>query len=102
MREIGETILQKSHYAAKLLSEIPKVKVFFTPHFFKEFVVNFDAAKKSVRDVNKRLLDRKIFGGRDLTTEFPELGSSSLYSVTEIHTKDDLDRLASTLEEAVR
>lgn len=102
MREIGETIIQKSHYAAKLLSEIPKVKVLFTPYFFKEFIVNFDAAKKSVRDVNKYLLDHKIFGGKDLATEFPELGNSSLYSVTEIHTKDDLDRLTSTMEGAVR
>jgi glycine dehydrogenase subunit 1 len=102
MREIGETIIQKSHYAAKLLSEIPKVKVLFTPYFFKEFVVNSDGVKKSVRDVNKYLLDHNIFGGKDLTTEFPELGNSSLYSVTEIHTKDDLDRLASTMQEAVR
>jgi glycine dehydrogenase subunit 1 len=98
MSEVGEAILQKSHYAARLLSQIPGVRVLFTPYFFKEFVVNFDDAGKTVQEVNKRLIKHKIFGGKDVTSEFPELGNSSLYAVTEIHTRDDLDRLARSLE----
>jgi len=102
IREIGEAIMQKSHYTAKLLSEIPGVRVLFSPYFFKEFVVNFDDAKKTVQDVNKRLIDHRIFGGKGVTSEFPELGNSALYAVTEIHTKDDLDRLARSLEAILR
>ena len=73
----------------------------FSAPFFKEFVVNFDGTGKTVADVNKALLERKIFGGKDLSTWFPELGQSALYCVTEVHTKDDLDALVGALEEVL-
>ena len=47
--------------------------------------------------VNEDLLGRL----HDLSREFPELGQSALYCVTEVHTKDDIDRLAAALEEVV-
>ena len=102
MREIGEGIMQRSHYAMLQLSGIKGVKcpVFRSAHF-KEFVVNFDDAGKTVAEINKALLRRKIFGGKDLTKEFPELGNSALYCVTEVHTKDDIVRLADALKEVV-
>jgi glycine dehydrogenase subunit 1 len=97
MREVGEAILRKAHYAAGILSEIDGINVPFEG-FFKEFLVNIDATGKDVASVNEALLERGIFGGKDLSTEFPTLGQSSLYCVTEMHTKDELDRLAATLE----
>jgi len=102
MREIGESIMQRSRYAMLQISKIKGVKcpVFRSTHF-KEFVVNFDDTGKTVAEINKALLRRKIFGGKDLTKEFPELGNSALYCVTEIHTKNDIDRLANALKEAV-
>ncbi len=100
MKELGEGILQRVAYASKLLSGINGVKapLFKSPHF-KEFVVNFDDTGKTVKEINKALLKHKIFGGRDLSREFPNLGSSALYCVTEVHTKEDLDKLASALEQ---
>jgi len=102
MREIGEIIMQRSHYAMLQMSKIKGVKcpIFQSTHF-KEFVVNFDGTGKTVAQINKALLTRKIFGGKDLTEEFPELGNSALYCVTEVHTKDDIDRLADALKEEV-
>jgi glycine dehydrogenase subunit 1 len=102
MREIGEDIMQKSHYAMLQISKIRGVKcpVFQSTHF-KEFVVNFDDIGKTVEEINKALLRRKIFGGKDLTKEFPELGNSALCCVTEVHTKDDIDRLINALKEVV-
>jgi glycine dehydrogenase subunit 1 len=102
MREIGEDIMQKSHYAMLQISKIRGVKcpVFQSTHF-KEFVVNFDDIGKTVEEINKALLRRKIFGGQDLTKEFPELGNSALCCVTEVHTKDDIDRLINALKEVV-
>jgi len=102
MREIGEGIMQRSHYAMLQVSKIEGIKspVFHSAHF-KEFVVDFDGASKTVTEINKALLKHKIFGGKDLTKEFPELGNSALYCVTEIHTKDDIDRLANALKEVV-
>jgi len=101
MREIGEAIAQKSHYAAELLSEIKGIRIVF-PQFFKEFVVNFDRTGKSVARINKALLKKNIFGGKDLTEEYSELGASSLYSVTELHTMEDINKLAEAVKEVVR
>src|SRR5204862_198945 len=42
-----------------------------------------------------------IFGGQDLSHDFPDLGQAALYCVTEVHTQADLDRLASAVEEVV-
>jgi glycine dehydrogenase subunit 1 len=101
MREVGETILRQSRYAAKLLAAIPGVRILF-PQVFKEFVVNFDATGKSVAAINEALLHEGIFGGKDLTRELPELAQSALYCVTEVHTRGDLERLAATLAKVLR
>jgi glycine dehydrogenase subunit 1 len=102
MREIGEGIMQRSCYAMAKISEIEGVRapVFRSAHF-KEFVVNFDDAGKTVEEINKELLGHRIFGGKDLTREFPELGNSALYCVTEVHTKEDIDGLANSMKEVV-
>lgn len=101
-REVGTLILQRSHYAAGLLGGIPGVRVVFPEHFFKEFVVNFDGSGKTVAQVNRALRAHKIFGGKDLSKERPELGQSALYCVTEVHTQADIDRLAAAVRDAVR
>jgi len=100
-REIGETIIQRSHYAIDSLSRLHGVKVLFPSNAFKEFVVNFDGTGKSVKAMNKALLDYKIFGGIDLSEDFPELGSSALYCVTEVHSKEDIDKLTESLMEVI-
>jgi glycine dehydrogenase subunit 1 len=99
MEEIGQTIMQKAQYAAKCISEIDGIELTFSSPFFKEFVVNFDKAGKTVKEINKALLDYKIFGGKDLSKEFPELGRSALYCVTEIKTKEDIDMLVKALKQ---
>jgi glycine dehydrogenase subunit 1 len=98
MQELGKTIMQKSQYAMRKLSEIKGVKspVFESPHF-KEFTVDFNDTDMTVKDINKYLLNNNIFGGKDLSREFPELGNCALYCVTEIHTKEDIDNLVQTL-----
>ena len=100
-REIGEVILQRSQYARKRLGDIPGVDVSFAPDGFKEFIANFDGTGKTVRDINRALRERGIYGGKDLSGEFPELGQSALYCVTEVHTQGDVDRLAGELEEVL-
>lgn len=100
MEEIGETILYNSNYAKQALGEIPGVKTLFDTTF-KEFVVNFDGTAKTVKEINKALEGKRIFGGIDLSETFPQFGQSALYCVTEIHNKEDIDRLAAALKEVV-
>jgi len=101
--ELGEAIMQKSHYAMKRLSEINGVKApLFNSTHFEEFVVNFDGTNKTISDINKALSKEGIQGGKDITAEFPELGKSSLYCVTEVHTKEQIDKLADSLKGIVK
>jgi glycine dehydrogenase subunit 1 len=100
-RELGETCIARSHYAAKLLDEIPGVQVKLSPSFFKEFVVCFDGAGKTVAEVNRALLGHGIFGGKNLSDEFPDLGQSALFCVTEYHDQADIERLAAVVREVL-
>ena len=100
-RDIGRTIVHKTHYAIKRISEVKGIRVLFDSRAFREFVVNFDGTGKSVKDVNDALLEHNIFGGKDISKDFPELGNSALYCVTEIHTQENIDKLACTLQEVL-
>jgi glycine dehydrogenase subunit 1 len=102
MQELGQVIMQKSQYAMKRLSEISGISApFFQTTHFKEFVVDFNATGKTVTEINRSLLKKGIFGGKDLSVDFPDLGNSALYCVTEIHSKEDIDKLAAFLHEIV-
>ena len=101
MEETGRTIMQMSQYAARQLSRIRGVKMKLHSPFFKEFVINFDKTGKTVAKINKDLLKRKIIGGKDLSKEFPELGQSALYCVTEMKTMEDVQKLVGAVKEVI-
>jgi glycine dehydrogenase subunit 1 len=96
MKELGETILERSHYAAEILDDIPGVVVPYRG-FFKEFPVVFS---KQVSEVNEKLLDYGIFGGAQLS-DYPELGQSALYCVTEMHNLEMIEQLEAALREVL-
>jgi glycine dehydrogenase subunit 1 len=102
MAEIGEGIMARTRYAMMRLEEIAEVRApFFRSPHFQEFVISFDGTGKTTAAINKALLAHGILGGKDLSWEFPELGQSALYCVTEVHTQAEIDRLADTLKEVV-
>ncbi len=103
MREVGETIMQRSAYAAARLGELDGVNSpALTGPFFKEFVVDFTETGKSLAEINQGLLNRGIFGGYSLAGDFPDRGQSALYCVTEVHDKADIDELVGALKEVLR
>ena len=84
----------------KKISEIKGIKIPLSRSaHFKEFVVDFNTTGKTVKEVNKALLEQGIFGGKDISTEFPQPGNRALYCVTEIHMKEDIDKLVQALSE---
>jgi glycine dehydrogenase subunit 1 len=103
MVDIGDGLMKRCRYLMKKIAHLPGLKLPFgiTPHFI-EFVVNVDATGKTAAQVNQGLLERDIFGGKDLSTEFPSLGQSLLFCVSEMHTQPDLDRLIAALKEVVK
>lgn len=96
--EIGATIAANSAYAAQRIREVPGVSVRWGS-FFKEFVVDFSATGRTVAEVHAGLRARGIFGGKDLSTDFPQLGEAALYCVTEVHTREDIAALVTALKE---
>lgn len=102
LRELGETVMTKANYAMRLLSKTSQVRapVFDSSHY-QEFTVNFGNTGKTVKEINEQLLNRQIHGGKDVSQEFPELGQTALYCVTEVHSEEEINRLANALDEIV-
>jgi glycine dehydrogenase subunit 1 len=99
MRELAYQNIQKAHYALERLSSIKGVRRKFSGPVFNEFVLEFEGGYKKVED---RLLQEAVLGGLPLGPVYPDLGDCALFCVTEVHRKDDIDRLAGLIEEAVR
>lgn len=99
MKELGQLIIQNCLYAQKRVASLPGVKLKFNSFNFKEFVIDFSSTGKSVSEINNALLARNIFGGKDLSAEFLSLKDCALYCVTEMHSRQDIDRLVSALQE---
>jgi glycine dehydrogenase subunit 1 len=103
MRELGEGLLRRRAYATQRLAAVPGlVMPCLSAPGFKELVVDFGPTGATVGEVTARLLEHGIFGGASLGRDYPELGERALYCVTELHSREDIDRLAATLEEVLR
>lgn len=103
MYELGETILQNLQYLTVRLNEIEGVKA--NPYGrsnFQEVLVDFSASGKTVSEINRALLEYQIFGGKDVSREFPWLKQSALYCVSELTTQEEMDALADALEEILK
>lgn len=103
MQELNQVILQKAQYTMQRLSEIPGIRAprFKSVHF-KEFVVDFNPTGFSVCDINQALRQHRIFGGKDLSREFPDLGQCALFCITEIHCQEDIENLIAALQECLQ
>ncbi|HML03533.1 MAG TPA: aminomethyl-transferring glycine dehydrogenase subunit GcvPA [Candidatus Bathyarchaeia archaeon] len=103
LKDLGEACMVNARYAMGQLAGVEGVRapVFDAPHF-KEFTVNFDKAKKSVQSVNEDLLYYGVQGGKSIAGEFPELGETAVYCVTETHSKHDIDRLATAIGDILK
>jgi len=95
LAKVAELCLQKSHYAARRIYQIPGFEPTFTSPFFKEFAVRCPIPPNKI---NKLLWDNKILGGFELRRLYPQLENSLLFCVTEKRTRGDIDRLIRLLE----
>ena len=99
LREMGLQNIRKAHYAREKLLEIKGVKGRFGGPAFNEFVCEFPTGWKSLA----KSLERKgVIAGYSLENDYSELKNCGLVCVTEVHTKQDIDRLAEAIGEALR
>ena len=110
LRNVAELCYQKAHYAADCIGRLPGYSLPTSGPFFQEFVVQCPV---SPAVINRRLLERNILGGLDLT-QTPYNGRASrtngqgaaeglqngmLLCVTEMNPRQDIDALVATLSE---
>jgi len=95
--ELGRTNLARAHYAASRIAVIPGWKLTYPKQsFFKEFSVTTPVPAARV---NKELLRKHdIIGGFDVGRVDPKRANEWLLAVTDINTKDEIDRLVLALE----
>ena len=93
LREVAEVCTQRAHYAARAIAALPGYAVRDDP-FFHEFVVQCPRPAEEVADA---LLEQGIIAGLPLGRWYPALADSLLVCVTEVHEREDIDRLVSSL-----
>ena len=93
--------MQRSHYAARQISGVGGVDVKFAVRLLQGVRRQLRRHRRTVAEINAALREHGIFGGKDLSADFPELGQCALYCVTEIHTQNDIDRLTEALREEI-
>jgi glycine dehydrogenase subunit 1 len=97
LKELARQNLQKAHYALEKIIQIKGIKPRFGGVYFNEFVLEFE---KPWADINRFLQEEGIIAGLSIEDAYPELDNCALLCVTEIHKKEDIDRLVDLLKEA--
>ena len=93
--EVAMQNMQKSHYAAKKISETGKFTPLFKGKFFNEFVVK---SHIGIEELNKKLLDNNILGGYDLGKDYPELSGCTMLCITEKRSVNEINKLIGIME----
>lgn len=99
LKELAWQNIQKSHYALKKLTQVKGIKRKFKGHSFNEFVLEFS---KQWDEISECLREKGIIGGLSLENDYPELQNCVLFCVTEMHKREDIDRLITSLKEALK
>lgn len=93
VKEMAVQNIQKANYAKKLF-ESKGYEIVFNGPSFNEFVVKLD---KPVKEINHKLLEKGIIGGYDLGRDYPELVAHMLIAVTELRTKEEIEKFVEEL-----
>ncbi len=97
LQRAAQLCYHKAHYAAEQIAKLDGYALAFPRPFFKEFAVR---TPRPVRAIDDSLLQRGIIGGYDLSRAYPDQPNTMLLCVTELHAKEDIDRLVAALCEA--
>jgi glycine dehydrogenase subunit 1 len=96
--ELGELLLQRTHYAREALGALDGVRALHSQPVVREFAVALDAP---VDAVVRRCRELGVNPGVALGRDLPEVGDVLLVAITERRSRADIDRLAEVLGAAV-
>ncbi len=96
LRQVASLCYHKAHYAAACISQLPGYSLAFPSPFFKEFTIRCALPPAKL---NRMLLGHGIIGGLDVS-HLVEGGW--LLCVTEMNSRQEIDRLVDALGDASR
>jgi glycine dehydrogenase subunit 1 len=96
LHQVAELCFHKAHYAAERIAILPGYSLWSPTTFFNEFVIRCPIPAAEINDI---LLDHDILGGYDLSLDYPQLSKHILFAVTEMNTRDQIDKLVEVLSE---
>ncbi|HWC26262.1 MAG TPA: aminomethyl-transferring glycine dehydrogenase subunit GcvPA [Solirubrobacteraceae bacterium] len=96
--EIGELMLQRTHYARETLAALDGVRKLHDRPVVREFALRLDAP---VDRVLERCAAEGVNAGYALGRSYDEYGDGLLVAITEQRSRADIDRLAEVLGAAV-
>jgi glycine dehydrogenase subunit 1 len=99
LKELAWQNIQKANYALEKLSLIKGIKRKFKGNFFNEFVLEFSGGFEKISGFLRK---KGIIGGLNLGEYYPELKKCALVCVTEMHKREEIDKLAAILKEGVK
>lgn len=99
LKELAWQNIQKANYALEILNQIKGVNRKFMGNSFNEFVLEFSGGFEKISGFLRK---KGVIGGLSLGEYYPELKKCALVCVTEMHKKDDMDRLAAVLKESLK
>ena len=98
LRRLAELNLQRATYARQQLASIPGCRVAFTGPTFNEFVLE---TPKPANTLIRQLSAQRLIPGLDLGRFYPQRSHQLLLCVTEMNSREDIDRLCTALSAAV-
>ena len=91
LRQVAELCYHKAHYAARAIGKLKGYSLVFPQPFFKEFAIRCPVPPSQINEV---LFRERIIGGLDISHL---IDNGMLLCVTEVNTRQDIDRLVKTL-----
>jgi len=99
LKELALMNLSKAEYAKKIVSQIRGCHLVFSSPTFNEFVLRIQGEPERVLE---KLKGKKILGGIPLGQFYPEMDHHLLVTVTEMNTREEIERWAEALEKALK
>lgn len=99
LKELAWMNLSKAEYAKKKVSKLKGVRLSFSAPTFNEFVLMVDEEPQRILE---RWRQEGILGGIELAQFYPELNHHFLVTVTEMNTREEIDRWAEIMEKTLR
>ena len=99
LRELALMNLSKAEYAKKSATRIGGCDLVFSSPTFNEFVLRIEGKPEKVLE---RLKAEKILGGIPVGKFYPGMNHHLLVTVTEMNTREEIDRWAEALEDALK